>query len=725
MTMKPPLTLPLIPLPSDLKEGEGHLALATEVTAVVDRGCEFEGRELGKVLREVGVHVHFESRVTRGTGIAVRLGGEESIYGPEGYRLDVEPAGIRLVAHAKAGAFYGIQTLRQILMSRGKAPLEVPEVHIFDKPRFAWRGMLLDVSRHFYPAEEIKRNLDYLAELKMNVFHWHLTDDGGWRMEVKKYPKLTEKGAWRTDVPGVIWGLEVLEFPGKESGKKLYGGFYTQEQIRDIVAYAAERNITIVPEIEMPGHALAAMESYPELGCDIQKGPGEAYKTNVYCAGKEETMKFVQDVLDETMALFPSKIIHIGGDEVDKGYWSRCPKCNEYIRLHGLKDYNELQSSFIRRAEEYLNSKGRTLIGWDEILEGGLAPNATVMSWRGISGGIAAAKSGHDVVMSPTSHCYFDYGYDGTSTEHVYDFEPIPADLTPGEAARVKGAQANVWTEWIPNFHRVEYMIFPRILAMAEVLWTPKSKAYFPYFKRRLEPHYREFIRRGIDFYVGRPSFEANLRVFKDSCQVSLEEPSLPGVILRYSTDGKDPSVGYPRMTGPVTVVKNQVISAAYMRGDKIMEGVTRVTCVKNPPKVDVKPGIAYSLTDAKYARMPDWSKEKIVRTGGADAFDIAPFVQMDTFGLRWTAYIHIEKEGMYAFTMGSDDGSILKILDAVVVDNDGPHPYAEKTGRAYLLPGDYPIEIGYFEAGGAEQFEVFVEGPGLSKRKLEELVVK
>lgn len=701
--------------------------MGDSVAAVVPAELENEGRALERALRERGVRLRRVGSLGAEPGIQLVLEAEsERVVGSEGYLVQVDPGKVRIAGAKAAGVFYGVQTFRQMLIGRGVAPFDVPSARIVDKPRFGWRGMHLDVSRHFFTAAEIKRFLDYISELKFNVFHWHLVDDGGWRMESKKYPLLTDRGAWRKDISNIVWSYTDLVFPGRDSGMKLEGGFYTQDEIRDVVRYAAERHITVVPEIEMPGHCLPAMECYPQLGCDIEKRPQDAFRTNVFCAGKESTMQFIRDILDETLELFPSKVIHIGGDEVDKGYWTRCPACNATMKQKGLKDYHELQSDFIKRAEVYLNSKGRTLIGWDEILEGGLAPNAMVMSWRGTEGGIAAAKSGHEVVMSPTSHCYFDYAYTTTSTEHVYGYEPVPAELNTEQGKLVRGAQANIWTEWIPDFDRVETMAFPRMLAMAEVLWTPRERRYYPAFERRLSAHYPEFMRRGIDFYVGRPEFEANLIVFDRECEVALGGPTVPGIALRYTLDGRDPDGSSPTLSGPLRLDRNAVVTAAYMKGGKVLDAPVRATVMRGAPKGPARPGLEAAIFVRRFNSVAEVDKAAGSRRPiAANGFEIAPYVSEEAFALRWTGFLHIEKEGLYTFTLGSDDGSRLRIAGATVVDNDGLHAFLLKSGKARLLPGDYPFEIVFFEAGGAERFEAWVEGPGFGRRNLADLVVR
>ncbi len=420
----------------------------------------------------------------------------DTLLPPEWYSLSVTAKTITINAVEEAGLFRGSRTLIQLLQ-QGRTTGSLSCLTISDHPRFPWRGMHLDVCRHFFPVEFVKKYIDLLARYKMNSFHWHLTEDQGWRMEIKSHPKLTEVGAWRK-------GSQVGPYSRREYDSIPYGGFYTQDEIREVVAYAAARHINVVPEIELPGHAMAALAAYPHLGCtggpyEVQKGWGVF--EDVFCAGNDSTFAMLEDVLTEVMDLFPSPYIHIGGDECPKEAWKSCSKCQARKKAEGLKDEHELQSWFIQRIEKFVNAKGRKIIGWDEILEGGLAPNAAVMSWQGIEGGIAAARSGHYAVMSPGSHCYFDH-YQGdpaneplaiggyTTVQKVYSYEPIPAELKPEEHKYILGAQGNVWTEYILTSEHVEYMAVPRMLALAEVLWTPKEKRNEADFIARLE---REF----------------------------------------------------------------------------------------------------------------------------------------------------------------------------------------------------------------------------------------
>jgi hexosaminidase len=415
------------------------------------------------------------------------------------YTLNVDKNRVAISGKGGAGVFYGIQSLIQLLPLEKTTGLTIPQLTIIDSARFAYRGMHLDVGRHFFPVEYIKKYIDYIALYKMNTFHWHLTEDQGWRIEIKKYPKLTQVGAYRN---GTIIG----HYPGKGNDSTWYGGYYTQEQIKEVVKYAADRYITIIPEIEMPGHSSAALTAYPELGCT--GGPYKVQETwgvfnDVYCAGNEYTFRFLEDVLDEVLQLFPSQYIHIGGDECPKTSWKNCPKCQQRIKDNHLKDEHELQSYFIQRIEKYLNGKGRQIIGWDEILEGGLAPNASVMSWRGEEGGIAAAKEKHKVIMTPGDYCYFDHsqkkkedsvtigGY--LPIDKMYSYEPVPPGLSAEEAARISGAQGNVWTEYIGNERKLEYMIFPRMSALSEVLWSPKEKRDWNDFAGRLQHEFKRY----------------------------------------------------------------------------------------------------------------------------------------------------------------------------------------------------------------------------------------
>ena len=430
---------------------------------------------------------------------------------PESYNLKIDTQGIDIIGSDYAGIFYGLQTLVQILeTTKINNSTAVTSVLIEDRPRFRWRGMLLDVGRHMFPADFIKRYIDIIAAHKMNVFHWHLTEDQGWRVPIKKYPKLKDIAAWRKETLVGHYRDKPHQFDGKP-----YGGFYTEEEITDIIDYASDRSVTIVPEIEMPGHATAALSAYPQLSCT--GGPHEAetiwgVHKEVYCAGNEETFDFLENVLEEVSQIFPGPYIHIGGDECPKTRWAECEKCQKRITDEGLKDEHELQSYFIKRIEKILEKFGKRLVGWDEILEGGLAPNAVVHSWRGMDGGIEAANAGHEVIMSPTTHVYFDY-YQSEDRENeplaiggylplskVYEFEPVPDKIDSDKRHLILGGQANLWTEYIPTAKQAEYMLLPRVCALAEAVWSPKNKKDYAGFINRLGDHLKRLDRKNLNY---------------------------------------------------------------------------------------------------------------------------------------------------------------------------------------------------------------------------------
>ncbi len=544
----------VIPKPLQLERTTGSLPLASIRRIVVPAGdtdaAETAGYLADRLKTAFGLDLAASTASPDETGpvILFRRSARADL-GPEGYELSITPSGLDLGAAGRGGYFYGIQTILQLLPAEafGRAgasagPAVLPCVKIVDKPRLPWRGLLLDCSRHFFPKDFIKSCLDGLAAHKMNVFHWHLTDDQGWRLEIKKYPRLTEVGAWRVDREDKNWNSR----PPQEAGEKTtYGGFYTQDDVREIVAYAKRLCITIVPEIEMPGHCLAALASYPEYSCSggpFTVPPGGAGPVDVYCPGNDATFTFLEDILSEVIDLFPGDYIHIGGDEVDKSTWKTCPKCQARIRAEGLKDEEELQSWFIRRIEKFLNARGKRLIGWDEILEGGLAPNAAVMSWRGIGGGIAAARAGHAVVMTPTSYCYFDY-YQGNPAfeppaignfiplSKAYSYEPVPGELTPEERLNVIGTQANLWSEFVPTPAHAEYMIYPRIAAIAETGWSAKEGKSWNDFLGRMVKQFRRYDQMGV--YCAR-------RIYAVKIDPELEAGS------------RKPAISYALETSPV-----------------------------------------------------------------------------------------------------------------------------------------------------------------------------
>ncbi len=518
-TAKPVSAPAIIPQPVQIEQKKGSFTLrpTAEINYTGGEWAKNEAVFLAKMLRPA---TGFPLEIEEGTDGAINLVIDTTLeMNPEGYLLTVEKRKVTLTGCTPAGLSRGFQTIRQLLPPEIESSTVVsgvkwtmPCVSITDYPRFAWRGMHLDVSRHFFDVSFIKKYIDILALHKMNVFHWHLVDDQGWRIEIKKYPRLTEVGAWRVDREDMPWNSR----PPQQSGEKAtYGGFYTQEEVKEIVAYAAERHINVVPEIEMPAHVGSALAAYPEYSCTggpFTVPPGSVWPiTDIYCAGNDGTFAFLEDILTEVMELFPSPYIHIGGDEANKKEWRKCPKCQARIRKEGLKDEAELQSYFVRRVERFMSSKGRHLIGWDEILEGGLAPGAAVMSWQGFEGGIAAAKSKHDVVMTPMPYTYFNVYQGDPSTEplsykglltlkKVYSFEPVPQELTPEEAKYIIGAQACLWTEMVTDGKTAEYMVLPRLTALSEVLWSAPESRNWEEFSMRLPGMMERFSVMGLNY---------------------------------------------------------------------------------------------------------------------------------------------------------------------------------------------------------------------------------
>ncbi|MGC6284942.1 MAG: beta-N-acetylhexosaminidase [Polaribacter sp.] len=492
---------------------------------------------------------------------------DKSIQNEEGYRLSIDTNNITIKSAGPKGAFYAIQTLIQLLPITSDAEeIQIQGIRIEDAPRFSYRGMHIDVARHFFPVDFIKRYLDLMALLKMNTFHWHLTEDQGWRIEIKKYPKLQEIAGFRDETLIGHYSDQPHKFDGKR-----YGGYYTQEQIKEIVAYAAERQITVIPEIEMPGHSQAAIAAYPNLGCtgdSIKVATKWGVFEDIYCP-KESTFEFLEDVIDEVVDLFPGKYIHIGGDEAPKTRWKNCKHCQNLIKKEGLKDEHELQSYFITRMEKYINSKGKQIIGWDEILEGGLAPNATVMSWRGTSGAVEAAREHHNVILTPGSHCYFDHYQSDNENEplaiggflpleKVYSFEPIPKELTKEESKYVLGAQGNLWTEYITRPEKAEYMAFPRAIALSEVVWSKKEDKQYADFVSRLEEFNKRLDAMNVNYANHLYEVKGKLKTTKKGLEYELETTT--SKTIKYGLDNSDLTYTYEK---PIPISKSTVIKAA------------------------------------------------------------------------------------------------------------------------------------------------------------------
>ena len=576
----------VIPLPQEVsltqenpfKLNENVLIAYPENNALLQRNAEF----LSEYIQQATNYAPKTKAIAAGEQVknAIVLGLDPSIANKECYVLTTTREGINLNGQTENGVFYGIQTLRKSIPAEAKeATILIPAGEIKDEPRFSYRGMHLDVGRHFFPKEFMKKYIDLLALHNMNTFHWHLTDDQGWRIEIKKYPKLTEIGSQRSRT---VIGRNTQEYDNTP-----YGGFFTQEEAKEIVKYAQERYITVIPEVDLPGHMLAALAAYPEMGCT--GGPYEVCPRwgifeDVLCIGNDQTMQFLEDVMSEIIEIFPSKYVHIGGDEAPRTRWEKCPKCQARIKTEGLKaDKNHtaedrLQSYCMTRIEEFLNSKGRQIIGWDEILEGDVAPNATVMSWRGMEGGIKAAQLGHDVIMTPTSFCYFDY-YQTADTkdeplgiggyvpiEKVYSLEPVPAVLTEEQSKHILGAQANLWTEYIHSSEHVEYMVLPRMAALAEVQWTQPEKKDFKDFTKRLARLMKFYQRDGFNYakHVFDLKVDFTPDVTKKAVVVTLS--TIDDAPIYYTLDGTEPTTASLKYTEPVSITETADFQAVVIR---------------------------------------------------------------------------------------------------------------------------------------------------------------
>lgn len=735
--------LGIIPAPVSVKRADGNFIMGA---GVLFKTIGVENADL--IILAKGMFSQLANQpnkeIDHGT-FELRLDKQSNI-SAEGYQLRIRPQGIQLIARSEQGLFYGLQTLSQLcVQARQRSQIiNLPLVDIDDYPRYGYRGMHLDVSRHFFPISFVKKYIDLLAQYKLNTFHWHLTDDQGWRIEIKKYPKLTQIGAYRSQT---VIGNYHDRFPQWFDGQP-HGGFYSQAEVKEILDYARARFITVIPEIEMPGHSQAALAAYPELACGDQPGPFKVGETwgiipDVYCAGKENTFQFLEDVLSEVMELFPSTYIHIGGDECPKVKWKSCSYCQKRIRDKKLKNESELQSYFIQRIEKFVNTKGRKVIGWDEILEGGLAPNATVMSWQSIEGGIAASKQNHDAIMTPVSIVYFDHAQGrsdqeplciggNTPLEEVYSYNPTPSKLTPEQQKHIIGVQANVWTEYMPSAAKVEYMLLPRLYALSEIAWSPLSrKDYANFSKHRVPSHLAQLDAGATNYRV------PNVIGISDTSMVGAQfhfqlQPSVAGAQVFYTIDGYSPRESDLLYEKPldIFVLKNEkrVLKALVITPSGKRSAVTTVTMSNLDPFPPIATTNTFTKSGLKYYLVPgEFDTVMAVDTmsatnKGALTSNIklsAISEKPRTYGLVFRGYIKIPADGLYTFSSLSDDGSRILIDDQTVVDNDGKHASFELAGGVNLEKGYHKFEIRYFQRGGSSTLKIFMTEPGKSKVEL------
>ncbi len=718
----------IVPLPAKLESQPGHYR--------PDAGIHIALQGEGEGLRELGV---LATDMLQSTWRHPASVGESQTRAdltlalvpapdarPESYTLRVDADGIRLQAPDEAGLFHGLQTLRQLL-EQSDAQTGLGFVTIEDAPRFAWRGLHLDVGRHLFPLDYIKRQLDLMARYKFNVLHWHLTEDQGWRLEIKRYPKLTEVGAWRKATAHHHRDGRITYDEAR------YGGYYTQAQAREIVEYARQRHITVVPEIEMPGHAVAALAAYPELGCT--PGPFEVWtdwgvNDEVFCPS-EATFAFLENVLDEVMAIFPSQYIHVGGDEAPIVRWQQSELAQGIIKREGLKDEHALQGWFMRRIEAYLQKHGRRMLAWDEMLAGDPARSTTIMAWRSIDEGIKAAQRGHDVVMTPTSYSYFDYCQSRAVGEpycpghlplsQVYAFEPVPPQLTPEQAAHVIGGQANLWTEHIRTPEHAEYMYWPRALAMGEVLWSPAAARDWDGFAARLGPQLAALRRMGVNYRVPEVlGLDGDMLTLDAQATVTLRSP-LDDARIVYTLDGSDPRADSPRYEAPIALqlgaapvtVSARLLTADGRLGPVMRADYARTTLQPARSLAVGKPGLRRDYFELEARRTDDLLAATPVRSDIADGIGLPDFARAERFGLRYRGVIEVPADGVYRFALASDDGARLLIDDAVLIDRDGPQSPGVSHGSLGLARGAHALELRYFQGGGDKVLRLEVSRDG------------
>jgi hexosaminidase len=728
-----PTTLPIVPTPVSVRLTEGRFLLGPSTRVVASNADAATAALLRAALREAW-HSATPGGASAGT-ITLTSAGSEALPA-EGYRLVIAPSGVTVVGRG-AGLFYGVQSLLQLVPASPNGAVALPAAVIEDHPRFAYRGMHLDVSRHFFPVDEVKRYIDVMAAYKLNTFHWHLTDDQGWRVEIKRYPKLTQIGGSRAQSPIGHY----LDRNPQWYDATPHGGFYTQDQIRDVVRYAAARHVTIVPEIEMPGHSTAALAAYPELSCE----PERAYKvaetygiwTSVFCP-TETTFTFLENVLSEVLDLFPGKYIHMGGDETPKDAWKRSPVAQQIIREHGLKDEHGLQSYFVKRIETFLNSKGRTLIGWDEILEGGLAPNATVMSWQGEEGGIAAARQGHDVIMaSSRNHLYFndrptartdvDELRTAESLRDLYAYDPVPAVLDASQARHIKGVTGAIWTEYVRTPAHLEYTLLPRMLALAEIAWTPVArKDYDRFASAQLPRQLAKLEARGYEFRVPSALGAVDTLMRGSRFTITLA-PSVEGAVVRYTLDGYPASETDEIYTKPLTFEipngQQRELQTVVVTPGHRKSRVTRTVMYNRPqPENDpfgVASALVYRLVAGPVANLDSLASRRPVARDTASTFDLGRFADRGpAFGLVYDGWVSLDRDGTYTFDLVSTGASRLYVDGALVAENRGGGSEASSSGQITVLRGLRRIRVLYAQDRPGT-LGVYVTAPGRARAPL------
>jgi hexosaminidase len=714
-----PTRYPIIPWPTSLTPATGDFTITPQCLLNADPVFANEARMLQTLL----------GTKTTEAGASIEMRADNSIAAEEGYRLSITRDKLLLSARTTTGMFRGIQTIRQLIPAAIEAAshpanngsggpaagMTLPCVTIIDAPVYGWRGMHLDVSRHFFSIDYLRKFIDLLALYKMNKFHLHLTDDQGWRIEIKKYPLLTGNGAWRSlnnqdsacmrrakdDPDFTIDPAHIIQ----KDGKTMYGGYYTQDEMRSLVAYAAARQIDIIPEIDMPGHMMAAIDQYNWLSCDSTSSFGALFSKPI-CPCLPATYQFAQDIYTEIMDIFPSTYLHIGGDEVDRTPWAKSEDCKRLMQQEGLKTTAELQAYFIRKMEAFFNSKGRKLIGWDEILEGGVTKKALIMYWRTWvpTAPVEAAQNGNLVIMAPGNPLYFDGTQDRNSLPNVYHFNPVPAALTADQAKLILGAQAEIWTEMIPNENRADYMFMPRMTALAEVLWSD-HKDYDSYLER-LQKAYPRLDQLHVRYRLPDLSGFLQSNVFLSTDTLNITKP-LKSMTLRYTTDKTLPTAQSPALNAPLVIRDDKHFRIAAFRPDGSRGDIydldykRQTLAMPATPSMALQPGLPVSRFKGSFKTVSAMATLQPDTVAIASSFNVTKALEAPAFGLQYRGFIDVPADGVYSFYLTCDDGGILCIAGREVVNNDGNHPPLEKTGQVALKKGLQKFDLDFIEGGG------------------------
>ncbi|AMR33585.1 beta-hexosaminidase [Mucilaginibacter sp. PAMC 26640] len=712
---------PIIPYPTSLTPAGGSFTV-TPATVIVLPANKLFANEAAILNGYFTNSFHKAVKLsTVAVANAIKLIYDKAITSDEGYQMTIGKTGVVIRAKTASGMFRAVQTIRQLLPASAEGSnaialksLTLPSLSIADHPAYDWRGMHLDVSRHFFSIEYLRKFIDVMALYKFNKFHLHLTDDQGWRVEIKKYPKLTENGAWRTfnnqDTACMKRAADNPDFEIdkkhiiQKDGKTLYGGFYTQKQLKELVAYAATRHVEIIPEIDMPGHMMAAINEYPYLSCDGKSAFGKLFSTPI-CPCLPSTFQFAQDVYSEIMEIFPSKYLHIGGDEVDRSLWAKSEECKALMKKEGLKNTEELQSYFINNMEKFFNSKGRKLIGWDEVLEGGVSKTAVIMYWRSWvpKAPVEAAKLGNKVIMTPGNPLYFDALPDKNSITNVYNFDIIPKGLTAAEAANIIGAQANIWTEYIPTENRADYMYMPRMTALAEVLWTNRKD--YKSYQQRLEQQFPRLDALKVHYRLPDLGGFLASNVFTDRDTLKVIKP-MADLTIRYTTNGTLPNAASTELSKPLAIDKTENIRLAAFKPNGTMGDVYNLkyqkqTLAEPATGKSVSSGLIVNQYKEYYKQVsliPDTKPDGVFKV---NEIIVPKYAEAPSFALKYRGYFDIPQDGIYSFYLTCDDGGVLSIANREVVNNDGLHSAIEKNGQVALKKGLQPVALDFIEGGG------------------------